>query len=51
MNIFRQLSTYFSKPEPVKTKPQPALLSSNSFEIITSDIIDDYPAEEFVILG
>ncbi len=39
MNIIKQITTYFKKTPTNNEKPQSPLMSSNSFEIITEDIL------------
>jgi len=50
MNIFKQITTYFTKPSAQSPKSQAPLMSSNSFEIITEDIIESCLREEFLLL-
>ena len=51
MNLFKQITTYFSTVETEQRKKQPSVISSNSFEIITTEIIEDSLREEFIVLG
>ena len=39
MNIFKHITTYFTKTPQKNEQPKSPLMSSNSFEIITEEIL------------
>jgi hypothetical protein len=50
MNIIKQITTYFKKTPQQNEQPKPPLILSNSFEIITEEILLSYLREDFLLL-